>query len=541
MALVLAGLILVQTNSIRIAAQIREEQFMALVLAGLILVQTNSIRIAAQIREEQFDQTVRQVLSQVVIKMEEHERVVMLENELNNNPQGNTSAAPPFGNLIPRSLQNPDFSLSLSFFRPPQSSQQQLDFQYTDTIASLDITSRGKPGDFPSAFDKLHDYNLQQQRLLEQRMNDNLKLWQSFFSPDRPIEERIDKEFLKDILENEFKIQGINLDYRYAVKTFQRGEERFITGSPDYIKRRSEYTHVLFPHDVYQIGPNYIVVYFPKRSAYLLKTTGIMVIPTVIFTGLLIAIFGYTLFIIFRQKKLSDIKNDFINNMTHELKTPISTISLASQMLQDETITNTPITIAHISSVINQESKRLSYQVEKVLQMAIFNEGRIKLRLRPLELNELVRNVISSFELRIKNKNGILNVDLKATNDIINGDEVHITNVVFNLLDNAVKYSHEIPEINVSTKTKKDSVVLSVADKGIGIAKEHQDQIFERFFRVPTGNVHNVKGFGLGLSYVKKIIDVHNGRITVESALNKGTTFSIFFPLNNKNDHGTEN
>ncbi len=516
---------------------------MALVLAGLILVQTNSIKIAAEIREEQFDQTVRQVLSQVVRKMEEHERVVILEDELNSNPQGATSTVPPFGNLIPRSLQNPNFNLSLSYSHTPQSFQQQLDFQFTDTIVSLDITSRGKPGDFPSAFDKLHDYNLQQQRLLEQRMTDNAKLLQRLFFRSRPIEERIDNEFLKHILEEEFKIQGINLDYRYAVKTFQRGEEKFITGSPDYktIKRRMEYTHVLFPNDVYEIIPNYLVVYFPKRSGYLLKTTGIMVIPTIIFTGLLIAIFAYTLFIIFRQKKLSEIKNDFINNMTHELKTPISTISLASQMLQDETISNTPNTIAHISSVISQESKRLSYQVEKVLQMAIFNEGRLKLRLRELELNELVRNVISNFELRIKNKNGILNVDLKATNDTINGDEVHITNVVFNLLDNAVKYSNEIPEISVSTKSEKDSVVLSVADKGIGIAKEHQDQIFERFFRVPTGNVHNVKGFGLGLSYVKKIIDVHNGRITVESALNKGTAFSIYFPLNNKNNHGTEN
>jgi two-component system phosphate regulon sensor histidine kinase PhoR len=460
--------------------------------------------------------------------MEEHERVLILEEELNSNQQDMNQMMPPFGNLIPRSLQNPGFNLSFSFSQTPQSFQQQLEFEFTDTI---------------STFDKLHDYNLQQQRLLEQRMTDNAKLLQKLFWRSRPIEERIDNEFLNHILMDEFRIQGIDLDYRYAVKTFQRGEERFITGSSDYrnFKRRKEYTQVLFPNDVYEIIPNYLVVFFPKRSGYLLKTTGLMVIPTIIFTGLLIAIFAYTLFIIFRQKKLSEIKNDFINNMTHELKTPISTISLASQMLQDKTISNTPNTIAHISGVINQESKRLSYQVEKVLQMAVFNEGRIKLRLRDLGLNELVRNVIASFELRIKNKDGILNVELNANNDLINGDEVHITNVVFNLLDNAVKYSREVPDISVSTRTDKDSVVLSIADKGIGIAKEHQDQIFERFFRVPTGNVHNVKGFGLGLSYVKKIIEVHNGRIAVESVVNKGTTFRIYFPINNKNYNGTEN
>jgi two-component system phosphate regulon sensor histidine kinase PhoR len=178
--------------------------------------------------------------------------------------------------------------------------------------------------------------------------------------------------------------------------------------------------------------------------------------------------------------------------------------------------------------------------VEKVLQMAIFNEGRLKLRFHEFDLNDLVRNVILSFDIRVKNKNGILRTDLQEMGQKIYGDEVHLTNVVFNLLDNAVKYSPEIPDITVSTVCQNGSVVLSVADKGIGIPKEHQHQIFERFFRVPTGNVHNVKGFGLGLSYVKKIVDAHNGKITVESAINKGTKFSIYFPLNNKNNHGTK-
>jgi two-component system phosphate regulon sensor histidine kinase PhoR len=314
-----------------------------------------------------------------------------------------------------------------------------------------------------------------------------------------------------------------------------------IFGDADYDPgRRKVYPQPLFQNDLNGAKPNYLYVYFPKRSGYLLRETGFTIIPTVILTAFLIAIFVYTIMVIFRQKKLSNIKNDFINNMTHELKTPISTISLASQMLQDNTISNTPGTIAHISQVINQESKRLSYQVEKVLQMAIFNEGRLKLRFHEFELNDLVRTVISNFELRVKNKNGVLNADLKALNDKILGDEVHITNVVFNLLDNAVKYSPENPEISVATESRKESVILSVADKGIGIPKEHQDQIFERFFRVPTGNVHDVKGFGLGLSYVKKIVDAHNGKIIVESTLHKGTKFSIYFPLNNKNNHGTK-
>ena len=516
---------------------------MALVMTGLILVQINSIQKSARIREEQFDQTVRQILSQVVLKMEEHERVILLEEELSRARQRDSAllSLPSFGNLLPRGLQEANVSLSFSYSRTTRTMQPQVEYQITDTIISLRNTTRGRPGDFPSAFDKLHDYNLQQQRLLEQRLSENFQLLQRLFFRSRPIEERIDAGFLTRTLTEDLQYQGINLDYRYAIKTFPTGQEKTISESPDYknIKRKKEYTHVLFPNDIYEI-PNYLVIYFPKRSGYLLKATGIMVIPTFILTSLLIAIFAYTIYIIFKQKKLSQIKNDFINNMTHELKTPISTISLASQMLQDETISTTPKTIAHISSVINQESKRLSYQVEKVLQMAVFNEGRLKLRFKEFGLNELVKTVISSFELRVKNKNGVLITELKATSDKIEGDEVHVTNVVFNLLDNAFKYSNEIPDITVTTETNKEHVILSVADKGIGIPREHQEQIFERFFRVPTGNVHNVKGFGLGLSYVKKIVDAHNGRIFVESAVNKGTKFSIYFPLNNKKKHGTE-
>jgi two-component system phosphate regulon sensor histidine kinase PhoR len=216
--------------------------------------------------------------------------------------------------------------------------------------------------------------------------------------------------------------------------------------------------------------------------------------------------------------------------MTHELKTPISTISLASQMLQDGTIINTPKTVEHVSKVINEESKRLSFQVEKVLQMAVFNEGRLKMRFREFNIHETITTVLNNFDIRIKNKKGALNADLKASETLIKGDEVHITNVMFNLLDNAMKYSTGNPEITVSTEDKNDHIVVMVKDNGIGIPKEHQSQIFDRFYRVPTGNVHNVKGFGLGLSYVKQVIDMHNGKIKVDSAVNKGTVFSIFLP-----------
>lgn len=325
------------------------------------------------------------------------------------------------------------------------------------------------------------------------------------------------------------------MGFEYAVKSFANQQEKLLFGTKGYVDqdKYKVFSKNLYPNDPSElIKPNYLYVYFPKRGGYLLKETGVLIIPTIILTALLIGVFVYTILIILKQKKLSIIKNDFINNMTHELKTPISTISLASQMLRDNSVSNTARTIEHVSNVIFQESKRLSFQVEKVLQMAVFNEGRLKLKFKEVNLNDIISSVVLNFELRVKNKNGNLKSSLMAENSSVKGDEVHITNVLFNLLDNAVKYSKDEPEILVSTENKKDFVVVSVKDCGIGISKEHVDQIFERFYRVPTGNVHDVKGFGLGLSYVKKIIDSHHGKIKVESTLNKGTKFMIYFPLN---------
>ncbi|MDO8929784.1 MAG: HAMP domain-containing sensor histidine kinase, partial [Bacteroidota bacterium] len=205
--------------------------------------------------------------------------------------------------------------------------------------------------------------------------------------------------------------------------------------------------------------------------------------------------------------------------------------------LRDNTVANTPKTIEHISGIIYQESKRLTTQVEKVLQMAVFNEGKLKLKFKEVNLNALITSVVLNFELRVKSKNGELTCNLAAEPSIIKGDDVHITNVLFNLLDNAVKYSKDEPKIHISTEVTDDFLVISVKDNGIGIQKEYVGQIFERFYRVPTGNVYDVKGFGLGLSYVKKIIDAHHGKIKVESDLNKGTKFMIYFPIN-IHEHG---
>ena len=237
----------------------------------------------------------------------------------------------------------------------------------------------------------------------------------------------------------------------------------------------------------------------------------------------------------FRQKKITEMKNDFINNMTHEFKTPISTISLAAQMLKDEAVAKNPTMFKHISGVINDETKRLRFQVEKVLQMSMFDRQKATLKLSDIDANEVIENIVGTFRLKVERLGGTIESRLDAANSEIMADEMHFTNVVFNLLDNAVKYSKEgVPlKLEISTSNVGDKLEIVVQDNGIGIKKENLKKIFERFYRVHTGNLHNVKGFGLGLAYVLKIIKDHKGSIRAESEFNVGTKFIIQIPLIN--------
>lgn len=504
---------------------------MAVVLSGLILVQTSMIKSASDIREEQFDQLVRNVLVFVADQLEQDEERLARIGAQRGELPGIDNPIEGFGNVFPRgSYVGTPGMMSLSFSYSQQGStgiyKEELKISALDTSQTKSLIG-GLKGFMEQSME-------QQERRKQWLRNTDWKSYKILLE-DRPIERRIDSTRLVQFLETGLKATEINLPYKFSITNSNLGRQSVIMGDKDFDLRNADISsQTLFQNDYDGPKPNYLNLYFPHRKRYLLKQTGLTIIPTIILTGLLIAIFAYAIMVIFRQKKLSMVKNDFINNMTHELKTPISTISLASQMLQDGSISNTPSTIEHVSKVINQESKRLSFQVEKVLQMAVFNEGRLKLKMKEFDINKMVANVAANFELRVKNKNGTLTTEIKAENAIVKGDEVHITNVIFNLLDNAMKYSKDVPHIKVTTESRKDQVMISVEDNGIGIAKEHHTQIFDRFFRVPTGNVHDVKGFGLGLSYVKKIVDLHNGLIKVESALNKGTKFKLYFPqINN--------
>jgi two-component system phosphate regulon sensor histidine kinase PhoR len=277
--------------------------------------------------------------------------------------------------------------------------------------------------------------------------------------------------------------------------------------------------------------PKVLTIFFPNERAYVFKSVWTMLILSVLFIVFILVLFYYSISTIFQQKKLSEIKNDFISNMTHELKTPISTISLACEVLGDETIEKSRDRTNRYLGMIMEENKRLGVLVENVLQTAILDKGNFKLKPVSLDIHEMIRNVVANVQLAVDKKEGSISAELRAKQHLVEADRTHVQNVIYNLVDNAIKYSPEKPQIRIITTDFADSLEISVQDNGIGISRENQKKVFEKLYRVPTGNIHDVKGFGLGLSYVKAIVEKHGGTVWVESDAGKGSRFYVRLPL----------
>ncbi len=344
--------------------------------------------------------------------------------------------------------------------------------------------------------------------------------------------QRINLDLLQRYLDEGLQRNGIDLDYQFAV--MEPGDDSVHTLASQCNRKalvNSSYKTELFPEQ-YFLNPYYLSIHFPKKINYLLQTIQFRLLTSFIFILIIIFSFGFTIWTIFRQKRLSDMKNDFINNMTHEFKTPITTISLAGQALTDPDIAQEPQRIVRFSSMILDESAKLGSQVEKILQMAIMDKGEFRLKVKEIEVHELLEGIAESYQIRFDDDpEAYITLNLEAEHAIIQGDELHIGNLIDNLIDNAVKYCKEHPQIDITTKNKKDGLEIAIQDHGIGMSKDAVKRIFERFYRVPTGNIHNVKGFGLGLAYVKTIVDAHSGTITVSSETGEGTRFTIWLPF----------
>ncbi len=288
----------------------------------------------------------------------------------------------------------------------------------------------------------------------------------------------------------------------------------------------------LFPNDIITGWTPYkLVVLFPDVNTYLYKSQAGLFVFSLLFTLFILITFFITIKMILFQKKSSEIKSDFINNMTHEFKTPIATISLASDSIKNEKVIHNPEIIHSFLKIIKEENNRMNSQVERVLQMSLIEKNDFTIVKSNLNIHQIITNAIDNIQLQLQEKNGVINTDFKSELAEINGDEVHLTNVVFNLLENALKYSKDNPNITISTTNQLKGILIDVEDNGIGMTKEQQNKIFEKFYRAESGNIHNVTGFGLGLSYVKAVIDAHNGEIKVESKKGLGTKFIIFLPV----------
>lgn len=347
------------------------------------------------------------------------------------------------------------------------------------------------------------------------------------------INDTVHPYLLERLLRTEFERRNIQENFEYGV--YDCFTDSIVFG--DYIALNEEAepaTSSEVPQIKWEKDGHYFGVFFPHKEPFSIETPSIK-ISTWAFSALISLIvfvfFAYAVYIVLRQKRLSEMKTDFINNMTHELKTPISSISLSSEVLLKPDIAQQPERLHRYAELIFNEVRRLRLQVDKVLQLATLEQKNVELEHETLGLHEMLRNAVNTLEVANEQDALRIDLDLKATDFQIEGDEVHISNVIFNLLDNAVKYSHENPKVKISTSSNGHSMETTISDRGIGIPKKSIPLVFDKFYRVPKGNLHDVKGFGLGLYYVKQMVEAHEGKIRVESKEGKGTNITFTLPL----------
>ncbi len=495
---------------------------MALAFLALIAIQAYWIMNDWSLKKEQFGLCVRQALNNTAKKLEKAAYADKLSKKYKKRTQGVVE-----GDVIKlySILSKDSGGVSTSVY-------SQKEFQKNDSIKFTD--------NFPYHFNPNRNDTVKQiENVRDELLKHKEEIYKDLFDELEVVnvytnyKPKVNKRKLDSILAIELKYQNIDAKYKFVISTQHPGSFKTANLSEAESEQDSlgiGYKVNLSPNNIF-ITPEYLTVHFPHQNKYLLKTMWSMLIVSGLVLLILIFSFYYFIFTILRQKKLNTIKNDFISNMTHEFKTPISTISLASEMLGDHSVTTTPEKQQRFLKMIKDENKRLSVLVESILQTAILDKGEFKLKLNELDVHEIINTAINNTNLLVEQRNGKITTNLNATKIRLLADRVHLTNIIFNLIDNALKYSKENPEINITTHDAEMGIEIIMRDNGIGISKENQRKIFDKFYRVPTGNVHNVKGFGLGLSYVQAVVNKHGGEISVNSELGKGSTFTVLLPL----------
>lgn len=388
---------------------------------------------------------------------------------------------------------------------------------------SLYAAMKHEFGDISNRSELIKFYN---KYLLAEETDEEYSLQSSFHL----IEKRLSYHLLDSLLKDELNKKSINAHFQFGV--FSTAQGRMILRSPgsDQMELLEKgYAFTLFPGDLKE-EPDYLMLFFPNERGYLMGQMSDLLIISISLILIIIFSFTYTVLTIYRQKRISEMKNDFINNMTHEFKTPISTISLACQALKDVDVAKSEALYDSYIGVIGEENQRLGAMAEKILQSAVLDKKQLELKKEWFDLHEVITDVVNKIGIQVQIKDGSITTEFSADPSNIYADKVHITNVFNNLLDNANKYTPQKPLIKVSTQNVNTGILVSVEDNGIGISKKNQKKIFDKLYRVPMGNLHDFKGFGLGLSYVKAIVEYHKGSVRLESELRKGTKFDVFLP-----------
>ena len=498
---------------------------MGVCCVGLLYLQLTYIEAMVRMRREHFEEGVRRSLYQVAYNLELDEMRYYLEKDIQKDVQR-------------RQIKDGFLKMEHSYLASTEGGNVLSAFQLktivknpASSVSQFKINpNRGKMsvGDAQRLSMEILSKRYKYQRAVLDEVIYNML----YKASEKPLQSRINFSKLDQNIKSELANNGIVLPYHFRVL---RGDGKEVYHCPDYAYSdgESKYKELIFKNDP-SSRMGVLEVNFPTLvlNKYIYSSVKFM-IPSILFTFVLLITFVITLYMSVRHKKITEMKNDFINNMTHEFKTPISTISLAAQMLQDQSVAKSPEMFGKLSGVISSETKRLRFQVDKVLQMSMFERQKATLKMKDVNANDLIAGVVNTFALKVEKNNGLITSELDAKFPWVFVDEMHFTNVVFNLLDNAVKYKKPEVELHLHLKTwnEANKLYISIQDNGIGIKKEDLKKIFDKFYRVHTGNLHDVKGFGLGLAYVKKIIQDHKGSIRAESELNVGTKFIIVLPL----------
>lgn len=535
---------------------------MSLALAGLISLQVYWIMHDLQVREQQFDQSVMMAMNDIVSKVEQQENMkIVVQNFIasGDSSNGNTQIKDSLYDQLEELIDAP---------LPPTPPSSPGQFSHiTDALLNRVQQlrkQRNEPhreGDFPLALDSTVDIRIekdvQQKEVLaitvhdENSLRDSIeqetaKRMESKFSKlntmmrkltfqisdrSRNLLDRIPAKVLDAIIRTEFANRNIDANYEYGItKADHQGYLFLKPGSDSILLTKLNYSITLFPNDIFKRNEQ-LEISFPSKLNYLISEMWPLIFSSVLFTLIMIFGFVFVMRVVMQQKKLALVKSDFINNMTHEFKTPIATIQIANESIKNPKVYSNSERMDYYTNVIRDENQRMLKQVEAVLQMAQIDKGELTLNKSEIDLGDVIEHAIASAKLSVEQRNGkLIYHPVEGVIPFV-GDGNHLLNVFTNLIDNANKYSPDAPLITISILQNVDHVAIGISDKGIGMSKEIQRKIFDTFYRATTGNIHDVKGFGLGLSYVKAIIEAHGGSVDVASSLGEGSSFTVYLPV----------